>query len=86
MARLAVTEGLFFLIFHEYNPSVSFADSSPYTGEPYAAAGLLIGKAFIEPRHYRVVFGIQKTGGKRIVATSVAVGRLPQVADNSTSL
>ena len=24
----AVTKGLFFLIFHEYNPSVSFADSS----------------------------------------------------------
>ncbi|MBQ2827493.1 MAG: hypothetical protein IJF13_09725 [Clostridia bacterium] len=25
------------------NPSVSFADSSPYTGEPTAAAGLLNG-------------------------------------------
>ena len=35
----AVTEGLFFLNFHEYSPSVSFADSSPYTGEPSAAAG-----------------------------------------------
>ena len=27
------------------NPSVSFADSSPYTGEPTAAAGLLNGKS-----------------------------------------
>jgi len=33
-----VTEGLFLLLSHEYNPSVSFADSSPYTGEPTAAA------------------------------------------------
>ena len=39
VARRAVTEGLFFLIFYEYNPSASFADSSPYTGEPSAAAG-----------------------------------------------
>jgi len=46
VARLAVTEGLFFAVFsHEYNPSVSFADSSPYTGEPIAAAGLLNGKS-----------------------------------------
>ena len=27
------------------NPSVSFADSSPYTGEPTAATGLLNGKS-----------------------------------------
>ena len=27
------------------NPSVSFADSSPYTGEPTAAVGLLNGKS-----------------------------------------
>ena len=27
------------------NPSVTFADSSPYTGEPTAAAGLLNGKS-----------------------------------------
>ena len=30
--------GIVFLISHKYNPSVSFADSSPYTGEPTAAA------------------------------------------------
>ena len=42
---LAVTEGLFSLKFYEYNPSVGFADSSPYTGEPTAAAGLLNGKS-----------------------------------------
>ena len=36
---------VFSLIFHENNPSVSSADSSPYTGEPPAAAGLLNGKS-----------------------------------------
>ena len=51
---LAVTEGLFLLIFHEHNPSVSFADSSPYTGEPIAAAGLLNGKS---------LFGITRLAG-----------------------
>ena len=39
VARLAVTEGLFFCIFGNYNPSVGSADSSLYTREPSAAAG-----------------------------------------------
>ena len=31
--------GIVLTNFYEYNPSVSFADSSPCTGEPAAAAG-----------------------------------------------
>jgi len=33
--------GIVLAKFYEYNPSVSFADSSPYTGEPTAAAGTM---------------------------------------------
>ena len=46
LARLAVTEGLFYFLLHENNPSVSFADSSLCTREPSAAAGLRKAKAF----------------------------------------
>ena len=38
-SRLSADGGIVFAKFYEYNPSVSFADSSPYTGEPSAAAG-----------------------------------------------
>ena len=59
----------------QYNPSVSYADSSLYTREPLTqnilhvlfVRFLLIGKAFIEPRHYGGVFVLQKyrVGSKR---------------------
>ncbi len=55
-----MTEGLFFLISHQYNPSVSFADSSPYTGEPSAVAGTVQSESFLEPPALLVVFIIQK--------------------------
>ncbi len=50
------------------NPSVSFADSSPYTREPLTQEHsslvficfLLIGIAYMERRHYGGVFIIQK--------------------------
>ena len=61
---------VFSLIFHENNPSVSSADSSPYTGEPPAAAGLLNGKSlfgttctvggFREPKKRGELFSLKK--------------------------
>ena len=53
--------GIVFLILHKYNPSVSFADSSPYTGEPTAAAETVQSKSFLEPPAVLVVFVSQKS-------------------------
>ena len=63
-----MTEGLFFLISHQYNPSVSFADSSPYTGEPSAVAGTVQSEGFLEPPALLVVFIIQKEGAPNAYA------------------
>ena len=45
------------------NPSVSFADSSPYTGEPTAAAGLLNGKSLYGTT--RLAGGFRFTNNKK---------------------